>query len=118
MAEYIDREATRNALYEADAITMKGVEIINNFPAADVVPTSVLRQVRWERDQAMRQLQDHGISFGAIAPDVVKVVRCEDCRFDILREDGTFGCYRHFMEWHKPDDFCSYGERRSDNDTN
>lgn len=37
MTEYIDREALRNALYEADAITMKGVEIINNFPAVDVV---------------------------------------------------------------------------------
>ncbi len=37
MAEYIDREAVRNALYEADAITMHGVEILNQYPAADVV---------------------------------------------------------------------------------
>ena len=37
MAEYIEREAARNALYEADAITMKGVRIINQFPSADVV---------------------------------------------------------------------------------
>ena len=37
MAEYIEREALRNALYEADAITMSGVKIINQFPAADVV---------------------------------------------------------------------------------
>lgn len=37
MPEYINREAARNELYEADAITMRGVEILNNFPAADVV---------------------------------------------------------------------------------
>ena len=38
MSEYIEREAVRNALYDADAITMKGVAILNKFPAADVEP--------------------------------------------------------------------------------
>ena len=38
MAEYIDLEALRDALYDADAITMNGVKILNQFPAADVVP--------------------------------------------------------------------------------
>lgn len=37
MAEYIDRAAVRNALYDADAITMRGVKILNQYPAADVV---------------------------------------------------------------------------------
>ena len=37
MADYIAREAVRNELYDADAITMKGVAILNNFPSADVV---------------------------------------------------------------------------------
>ena len=36
MAEYIDRDAIRNRLYDADAITMNGVAMLNNFPAADV----------------------------------------------------------------------------------
>jgi hypothetical protein len=44
MNEYISREAARNALYEADAITMKGVAILNQFPAADVVE---VRHGRW-----------------------------------------------------------------------
>ena len=35
--EYIEREAVRNALYEADAITMGGVKILNQCPTADVV---------------------------------------------------------------------------------
>lgn len=37
MDKYISRDAIRNTLYEADAITMKGVAILNQFPAADVV---------------------------------------------------------------------------------
>ena len=44
MAEYIEREALRNALYDADAITMNGVKILNQFPAADVAP---IRHGRW-----------------------------------------------------------------------
>ena len=37
MAEYIDKEAIRDALYDADAITMNGVKILNQFPSVDVV---------------------------------------------------------------------------------
>lgn len=33
----IDADAVRNALYEADAITMNGVAIINQFPTEDAV---------------------------------------------------------------------------------
>ena len=44
MAEYIEREAIRDALYDADAITMNGVKILNQFPAADVEP---VRNGRW-----------------------------------------------------------------------
>lgn len=46
MDKYINRDAVRNALYEADAITMKGVAILNQFPAADVVE---VRHGRWHR---------------------------------------------------------------------
>ena len=38
MAEYIEREAIRDALYDADAITMNGVKILNQFPSSDVEP--------------------------------------------------------------------------------
>ena len=44
MAEYIEREALRDALYDADTITMSGVKILNQFPAADVAP---VRHGRW-----------------------------------------------------------------------
>ena len=44
MAEYIEREALRDAIYDADAITMSGVKILNQFPVADVAP---VRNGRW-----------------------------------------------------------------------
>ena len=46
MYEYIERKAIRDALYDADAITMSGVKILNQFPVADVAP---VRHGCWER---------------------------------------------------------------------
>lgn len=36
MIKYIDKDAILKKLYEEDAITMKGVAIINNFPIENV----------------------------------------------------------------------------------
>ena len=46
MADYIDREALRDALWDANAATMRGIAIVNTFPAADVAP---VRRGRWEK---------------------------------------------------------------------
>lgn len=40
--------------------------------------------------------------------DVVPVVRCKECKW----AGGDFVCYRGVMVQHKPEDFCSYGERK------
>ena len=45
MDEYIKRQEIRDALYDADAITMEDVKILNQFPAADVEP---VRHGYWE----------------------------------------------------------------------
>lgn len=37
MADLIDRKELRDALYEADAVTMQGVKIINQFPSINAV---------------------------------------------------------------------------------
>ena len=44
MTEYIERKALRDTLYDADAITMSGVKILNQFPGADVAP---VQHGRW-----------------------------------------------------------------------
>lgn len=136
MAEYIEREALlamckENADSEwnkharptswADAY-QEFADDIENFPAADVVARCTLDQIRWERDMAMKQLNDHGIPFGGIAPDVVEVVRCKDCKYwrhetaeriEHYECDVFCGAYGRGYPT-SADDFCSYGERRND----
>ena len=46
MADLIDRKELRDALYEADAVTMQGVKIINQFPAVDSVPVVRCRECK------------------------------------------------------------------------
>ena len=51
--------------------------------------------------------------------DAVEVVRCKDCKHGFLTDDGSYSC--ELVDEHygwgyrtKADDFCSYGERRTD----
>lgn len=94
--------------------------ILNN-----AVPMAVHNQIRWERDQAMQQLKDHGIPFGGVAPDVVEVVRCKDCRMAAMlrKPKGEVIADCMLRKFHtddedfievRGDDFCSYGVRRED----
>ena len=93
---------------------------------AENVSCGVLDQVRWERDVAMQQLEEHGIPFCGIAPDVVKVVRCKDCKH---RGDDVHCpmCFEELREWDydgyretdfvlhdrtTDDGFCHNGERK------
>ncbi len=55
--------------------------------------------------------------------DVVEVVRCKDCKYchKETRWNGEkyFGCYQESvfdMETTYPDHYCSYGERREEDD--
>lgn len=47
--------------------------------------------------------------------DVVPVVRCKDCRLatEDTMIDGLYYCHNNGMT-HKPDTFCSYGERKDE----
>ena len=75
MYEYIERKAIRDALYDADAITMSGVKILNQFPVADVAP---VRHGRWD-DTGRYTFED-----GSLA------IRCTEC-----------GAALHLDEWEK-----------------
>ena len=49
---------------------------------------------------------------GVPTADVVEVVRCKDCKFQKLMDDGiTYACLKQ-TAYRKPTDFCSYGERK------
>ena len=88
---------------------------IENAPTVDAVSRGVYDQVRWERDTAIGQLEEHGIPFGGIAPDVVKVVRCKDCKHSTYTEGDVVALCERCNICIIPNHFCSYGERRTDN---
>ena len=46
MDDLIDRKELRDALYEADAVTMQGVKIINQFPAVNAEPVVRCRECK------------------------------------------------------------------------
>ena len=56
-------------------------------------------------------MQDKEKAFWVKEPDMVEVVRCKDCK-----HVDKYGDCDIFDEWstRTPDDFCSYGERKTD----
>lgn len=69
----------------------------------------------WERldnepwfDNADRDEIALPIVDAAPSVDAEVVVRCKECKWT----GGDFVCYRGVMVQHKPEDFCSYGERK------
>lgn len=122
MAEYIEREALlafpiRIDHYDKENGNLDfvlGIESVMEYaehmPAADVVSLPVVRQIQWERDIAMQQLEEHGIPFCGKA-DVVPVVRCKDCKQNLGIQGDFIEC-GYWLDIVKPNGFCSYGERR------
>lgn len=99
--------------FEQDMIIIAdAISFIQNAPTVDAIPKGVLDQVRWERDIAMDQLKDHEIPFGGIAPDVVQVVRCKNCKKK-REEHGYLWCHRWNNEVSE-NGFCSDGEREEE----
>lgn len=71
--EFIERKALL-ARYDAEHVGLPGKarELIATAPAADVVSKGLYEQIKWERDVALAQLEEYGVSLGEKA-DVVKV---------------------------------------------
>ena len=95
MAEYIEREAT--------------VELLRSLGSRD-----------YRRENGTIQDAIKMISFSEYTPsaDVVSVVRCKDCKNYRQNpysgeDDAWCMCWSDWIPT-DPDDFCSYGELRSD----
>ena len=78
-----------------------------------------------DKERLLRALNDaryfyrEGFDAAMSAADVVEVVRCKDCCLGRPWCDGSVSCQRLAVKndymadlWMKPDDFCSYGEKR------
>ena len=88
---------------------------IDNAPTVDAVPVTSIEQLKWERDTAIEQLEEHGIPFCGKAEDVVRVVRCKDCKFYSRCTDHQGICTNRYMDgFIVPDWYCADGERKDD----
>ena len=95
--EYIEREKLRDALYDADAITMRGVAILNRFPAADVVARDCYDRLLFENDELRKERP---------------VVRCGECIYcEWKNEDCTYGWCKRISTFKMRGEYCSDGER-------
>ena len=123
MADLISREAVleqETFLRDEDGFEYTCVlsSDIRHMPSVDAVSRGVYEQIKWERDVAMEQLEEHGIAFGAKKQgDAVEVVRCKDCKHKhAVSCEGIVLCsHRGKMIQMHSSDFCSYGERKEDN---
>ena len=69
---------------------------------------AALMELGWDAETAAAFLAD------ITDADAVEVVRCKDCKH-YHDFDSHFDCKHGFgMDYVKPTDFCSYGERRAD----
>ena len=86
MTEYIERKALRDTLYDADAITMSGVKILNQFPAADVAP---VRHGRWEKQSGLYSCSECGMTCPYdVQADVIEYWACNYCPHCGAKMDG------------------------------
>lgn len=109
----IRRNEAIYALLRQPTLTRSVVRrVLMQVAGVDAVSRAVYLATKWERDCAIEQLKEHGIPFGGITPDVVKVVRCKDCN---VPHNKWLGCPNLNGLVPSPDFFCARGERREEN---
>ena len=103
-----------------EAVAM-AIQALEHASTIEAVSVGTLEQFKWERDVALKQLEEIGKGLGSKMDDVVTIVRCEDCRHYkhsavadrkmCFRKDvdGVQVCYDF-----QPNDFCKYGKRRTE----
>lgn len=96
-------------LIDADAMIKDCTAITKNECTRKAAP----RSWAFAYEQFIEDLED------AQTVDAVEVVRCNDCKHSWRHPCGYIHCRRSGLVDHdmtfSPYDFCSYGERRSDN---
>lgn len=101
MAEYIEREATIDAI---EGTTWYHISCQKNL----------VEGAACEADALYKATDIYNVIRSAPIADVVEVVRCKDCLYATERY-GHLTCingisYRN--HWNNPDDFCNHGVRR------
>ena len=99
MAEYIERDALRDAVESIDWYSVYKGKLTAGAPSSA---------------NALYKANDiYSAIYNAPAADVVTVVRCNDCK--CWHEDDDIGYCDNpdgLDNYANPDDYCSYGERK------
>lgn len=128
MKEYITKDRAKqfvcghcNEVYSEEPCEPSDCDwmaFIDKEPAADVVSKGLYEQTKWERDVALAQLEEYGVSLGEKA-DVAEVVRCKDCKWysELACGEGKLlgsqGWCNEVMARPMPSNgFCSFRERK------
>lgn len=97
--QYIEKNKLMSHLFNKQDEDIDVMLEIANFNTEDVVSVSAYNQIRWERDTAMQQLEDHGIPYGITYEQAVKLLegrmsKCENCKkYEDCKEIGfTWPC--------------------------
>lgn len=121
MARYINLDDLIKYIKENGYVYASTLE---NWPSYDIKD----EQVFWERDLAILQLRnDYGVGLGEKKnPDCEFVVRCKDCKWFVYDMDLNHETYPNEIEadgicqitekYCDMPHFCSYGERREENE--
>ena len=101
----IDVDLLLNAADAEYVFGATGLRWLKNAPTADVVHKSLYEQIKFERDIAMEQLQEHGIAFGAEVKRGKWLFVCEHAnRLDYECEH----CRNHIQTINEPDYILAY----------
>lgn len=102
-------------LIDIDGIDWENFDI-EMKPVVGAVLRKASDGILWENEVMREQLTDIGKSFGEKMDDVVKVVRCKDCKHS--RADDVFGgrwCqFPESIKRVREEFFCANGERKDD----
>jgi len=81
------------------------------------VPPSLADVYKWERDIAVKQLEEYGIGFGEKKRDMVELVRCNDCKWydnrDVCHNPRYGDGHANYSPPYVDEEYwCKDGERR------
>ena len=114
MAEYIDREA---ALKIAEKFHEYGISYqLSQLPITNVGTIALLYCDGLDLSMIPTSVYNKLISHYRETANLVNVIRCKDCKWF-----GKLGCAIYIYDDSdrpKEDDYCSFGERREDAETN
>lgn len=94
----------------------EAMEMVHSMLTVDAVSRGLFDQIKRERDLAIAQLEQIGCQLGQRMDDIVKVIRCKDCKYsekEPAREDVMY-CKKVGIEFTDPEGYCNSAMRKEE----